>query len=830
MKWKRFGFYALQGLRNGGQRVIIAILSVAFGVMSVITMVILSQVISEGLLVDSRYQVGGDARLYRPEGLISPQQVEQIKALHAQGLIKRYALAETSHMLIMKVPGAGSVTFLRRGQGVDLTAYPLLGEVSLGIPNGANLAQVLADPGNVVITRDIADERHLQVGDAILVSNRLGGAPHEMRVAGIAVDTPAHEGGLIYYSLETVRQITGKPDLLTDIFVLWGNNPYAAQASLKESGWGMQTPGLLDANNKEIYSTFSFMLKGAGILGLLVGGIGIANTMQVLLARRKEEIAVLKTLGYSQRDLIGLFVLETFILGLVGSILGAILSTLLSFGLVKIAGDFVTIFLTWRFDLWISLAGLLTGVVTTVLFAANAILQASEVRPAALFRQAVGGKRSRAKTLVVVILLSLPFTAITSMIMGSLLQGIGILLIALAGLVGLGLFLGGVMWLVLRLLPTYKFHLLRLARNNMRRRGFTLVYAMIALFVGVFTLGFAIVIIFSSMDEYARRSFSIEGINLVVLSDPSMEGAIRSQLAQHPVEGVNVRYEASLESAALRLDESGELQELAVHGLQGRSAELWDITIDGLPWGSAPDGVYLPQDIVAPVGARIQVTGVNGRQKELTVAGVYTATEWEDGLLTRADGLLVSEDILLALSGENYYFIVAGSAPPDKLTEIRDAVGLALADTIVITSIDVDKIFSATLTNLLYFAVAMAGLALLAGAVLIANAVSLAMIERQYEIGILKAMGYSRRAVLLTVILEYGLTGAVASLSGLAGVEVIVFVLARVQEYSGQLITVSGFSAVLILLFGVAITALTALASAWRLVQVRPLVVLNRQA
>src|SRR5713101_9591596 len=63
-------------------------------------------------------------------------------------------------------------------------------------------------------------------------------------------------------------------------------------------------------------------LEIAGLLALLIGGVGIVNTMQVLLSRRKIEIAMLKTTGYRRLDLYLLFGLEASLLGLVGGVIG----------------------------------------------------------------------------------------------------------------------------------------------------------------------------------------------------------------------------------------------------------------------------------------------------------------------------------------------------------------------------------------------------------------------------------------------------------------------------------------------------------------------------
>src|SRR5256886_3957667 len=71
-------------------------------------------------------------------------------------------------------------------------------------------------------------------------------------------------------------------------------------------------------------------LEIAGLLALLIGGVGIINTMQVLLSRRRIEIAMLKTTGYRRFDLYLLFGLEAALLGLIGGVVGAAIAIGLS--------------------------------------------------------------------------------------------------------------------------------------------------------------------------------------------------------------------------------------------------------------------------------------------------------------------------------------------------------------------------------------------------------------------------------------------------------------------------------------------------------------------
>ncbi len=830
MKISRTLSLAMRGAQRGGQRSLLAILSVAFGVMSLVAMSTLSNEVTRVLLVDPRFLIGGDAQLWRESEMIPAAALEEIQQLETDGKIATYTTAAVSSALVLQTMDSGHVTFLNCGVGIDPASYPLLGEISLDpSQSSAKLAEVLQTRGDAVLTGDVAQSLGLSVGDIVQVTNRVAGAPVELRLAGIATDTPAHHGERLYYSLETAEMVTGHTNPVTDLYLLWKGDSATTLAELQEAGWRSRSADAMGPLDDQMRATFNFMLKGAGLLGLIVGGIGIANMMQVLLSRRKEEVAIFKSVGYSRRDMVFLFLSETAIIGLVGSVLGVAVAALLSWGLVTTVCQIVNLFLTWHFDPLLALSGIGVGMVTTGIFALHAILQISEVRPASLFRDLpAAGRGGWRRTLALLGLLALPFAAIASLVLNSVLQGVGALLLSLAGLIALGALLGGIMWVALRLLPTFRFHLLRMARNNMRRRGFSLIFAMIAIFVGVFTLGMAITIISVSMDEYAQHTFSKEGYNLILFADSTQEETVRQAMQVHPIDSVSLRYELPAESVLIpgmaAAEGSGVL-------LQGRGEQLWDVTVEGAAWASQADGAYLPADAEVPTGTELLVTARSGRQRTLTVVGTYTPVEWNDGLLppSAADGILVSKELLFELDPEDVSIQAAGEAPPSALADIGETLGNALPEAAVITSIDVDNLFSSTLQNLLVFALLMAGLALAAGAVLIANAVSLAMIERQYEIGVLKAVGYSRWQVLKTIAMEYGLIAMIASVTGLLGVELFVLVVQFVEKEVGDLLHVDLATGSLIVLVGAGITVLTALIAASKPTRLRPIEVLNRK-
>ena len=79
----------------------------------------------------------------------------------------------------------------------------------------------------------------------------------------------------------------------------------------------------------------------AGLASLAIGGIGIFNTMLVIVGRRTQEIGVLKALGLKGRQVTLLFMAEDLALGFVGSVAGVVLGIALSLALTGLGERFL---------------------------------------------------------------------------------------------------------------------------------------------------------------------------------------------------------------------------------------------------------------------------------------------------------------------------------------------------------------------------------------------------------------------------------------------------------------------------------------------------------
>jgi putative ABC transport system permease protein len=101
----------------------------------------------------------------------------------------------------------------------------------------------------------------------------------------------------------------------------------------------------LDQNKRreETLGIVSIVIIGIACISLLVGGIGILNSMYTSVYERKKEIGVLMAIGAKRKDVLTIFLLESGIIGLIGGVIGLILGFSIALLIKFVAGQFGTV-------------------------------------------------------------------------------------------------------------------------------------------------------------------------------------------------------------------------------------------------------------------------------------------------------------------------------------------------------------------------------------------------------------------------------------------------------------------------------------------------------
>jgi len=155
----------------------------------------------------------------------------------------------------------------------------------------------------------------------------------------------------------------------------------------------------VDETEDDLTDAFDTMARFLGLVGLaalLLGGLGVASAVHVLVKSRLDAVAVLRCLGARQPAVFGIYLVLSLLLGLVGSAIGAAGGLAVQATLPHVLGDFLPLDVAVRVHPRVVLEGLAIGLATSLLFALFPLLGIRNVPPLRAIRRDVeDGARPR---------------------------------------------------------------------------------------------------------------------------------------------------------------------------------------------------------------------------------------------------------------------------------------------------------------------------------------------------------------------------------------------------------------------------------------------------
>lgn len=636
-------------------------------------------------------------------------------------------------------------------------------------------------PDDIAVNANGAARYGIGLGDRLIVVDKDG--RHEFTVTGLYDDPLAQETSLMlrvgedayitdYTNGERLPAVTvrardgvGAPEVVEK---LKGAHPDL------EIRTGADVAEETSKQIREALSFVSYFLVAFGLVGLLVGTFLIANTFSMIVAQRTKEFALLRALGASKGQITRSVCLESALVGLVGSALGVVGGV----GLVAAIRVAMNSYGMPLPDAGTGLSGravavpLVVGTAVTVLSALAPAMRAGRVRPVEAMRasESAAPQPLRGRTIAGAVLVAAGLAAA-----GAAMAWDGGATGRRAGLVGLaalaavtGLFLAGPA-LSLPVVPPFgrligaPFGAVgRLASTNTRRNPRRTATTAFALMLGI-ALVTVIGMLGASMKQSVDNVATSEVSAQYVLTGPD-NGAIPlpDDLPDRAAGVEGVGEVVSYLQAPVTVDgeyghQFGSVGTTDV--LRGNPADLISLhMVDGSP---ALDGdtIIAPADVAQErgwhVGETVQVAapGLNDSTVEATVGGIFDGSNIFTTFVVSgqvAAELTSSSTARLLMVGVNG----DGSVDDETLRanlerEVRHDIVVQVRSTD-----DMSGEVAALIDQMLFILYALLSLAVVVAVLGIVNTLTLSVIERRQEIGMLRAVGTQRRQVRTMIVLE----------------------------------------------------------------------------
>lgn len=358
---------ALRNLAARKARSALTLIGIAIGMTAVVALVSLS--LGAQRAIERQFaKLGADVILVVPAGGLGeprPAQLDlsllkSIAGVRSVGAVRREILPVTSaatpgFLTVVGVqvftPGSSAVREDRRevpeGQGEGL--LPLFGRLEL-----AQGRLFLPQEDEVVLGEGAARDLKVSLGESVAVQNR------PFRVVGLLQRTGNDaDDYALYLSLEKLEELVSEKGLISMAFVRAapGVDPTALAQEIhrvlreSEREFVVQSSKQLSDLVSGVLTVLRWTLGAIAGISLIVGGIGLTNTMLMAILERTREIGVLKAIGARREHIIVLFLMESGFLGVLGGLIGLLVGGAMAHSVALAAQQFLrTDLFTAAFD------------------------------------------------------------------------------------------------------------------------------------------------------------------------------------------------------------------------------------------------------------------------------------------------------------------------------------------------------------------------------------------------------------------------------------------------------------------------------------------------
>lgn len=859
--WKRAGAIAWRDLKSAPGKFGFVVLSVAIGVAALVGVRGLSDSFRRTLSGEARSLMAGDlsARLAHPPTADEQSKVAALMKQNggSQAGLRMTWVTETVSMA--SVP-PDPVPLLVSLKAVDPSEYPYYGTAQL--EPAMSLQQALGG-NSAVVAEEFLIRLNAHVGQTLRLGGRsftitavlkqepdritagAGIGPRVMisqaSLAGTGLVAPGSRVGerlLVKLPEKGANGLSGDAETTAVRNQIESALPDTEVLDYREGNRAL-TRGLDNA---------TAILSLICLVAMVLGAIGVAMAMHAHLEQRMDMLAILKSMGAGSADLLRIFLLQTLGLGLAGGALGVAAGVGVMAALPAAFGRLLPMHVVLDFPWKSALAGMGTGLLTTLLFCLPPLLDVRAVRPVLVLRRLVEpgpeGIRgwllkwwARRLQLLIAAVVVAALGGIAWALSDSPKVGSAFALIFTVALLVLLALAAIALWTLRFVLNRVRLRLpssLRHGLANLYRPGNQSAPVLAALGLGVMLI-LAVYLTQAQLLRELRETASpkLPNVFLVDITPDEVDGV--KQFFAHQA-GVMQKLDLMPAFAGHFVSINGQ----AVEQMKGqhyprRMLEQAELTYSDAPpegdkiaqgawWKDSNAAEIAMEDGVARrvnvrVGSNVELD-LGGTTRKLTVSAIY-----------KADGQ--------HLGGRVPFVVPSGQArdepatwyggvhiDPKQVAAMERGLFAVYPTVSVINIADVLDRIESVVDQITFVVRLLAGFSILAGLTILASSIASTRYRRMQEAVVLKTLGATRMRIVRTFSVEFSVLGLLAGAVGVVFANVLTRILLRRLEASFHI----EWGATALSLIGTAILATaTGWLASYRILGLRPLEVLREE-
>ena len=779
---------AWREMRRSWRRLLFFFLCLSIGVASIVTLRSVVQSVRAALRAESRSLLGGDLAL-STSGAWAPEArraIETLQRTHA-GVVS----LDTVETLTMVRPAdeTKAVSRLVELLGVG-REYPLYG--SLELDGGQPYSHALLEGRGALVRPELLAQFDIGVGDDVIIGDA------RFTIRGIVLAEPGRRAGA--FSFGTRVFVDGGDFQASGLLGFGSRATYRLLLRMPGGGAARLARDLREALRGRFVTVRTYQstedqlgrdlgraedyLSLVGLIIVILGGVGVWSVIRVFVTQTLRNVAILKCVGGSGRQILAIYVAQVALMGLTGSAIGLLLAAVAVRWLAPVVAAATGLEAAVGLTASAASQGAGIGLLVALLFALVPLLEVRHVRPSILLR-ASEPRRPRRDALWFgsVVIMGAALVGLAAWQAGSWRVG-GILAGGFTGVSAILVAAGALLVRAIRPLQRSRLLAVRYASRRVGRPGSQMRPVLLAVGIGAF-----LVVGVRLLQDDLLRAMAVtmrpESPDLFLIDvQPDQADGVRAFIKTldpgvEPVLIPVLRARiTAIRGRATTLDSYED-----VRGRGGGLGREYVVTyrpslasnerlVRGQFWPSAP-----------PSGAQVSVEqGLSERQRlepgdvirfdilgraiDATVTSIR-AVDWSDA---RAGGFMFvfRPGVLESAPGT---FISPVKGPPGAAARARFQRDLT-ARFPNVSVIDVRDILAGVtrvLRNVSLAVTIVGSLVLLSGILILVGAISMTRFQRMYEAAVLKTLGATAGQVAAMLAVEYGLIGAAAGVIGSAG-------------------------------------------------------------